>query len=237
MSHIHDDADDLGDAPGNECRCRPVHERCLWRTAASDGSTDDETQHDQNKRDVHPVGLFGAVVVLVAEYEEHHDRGHDANETARDASENDGTIEGAHHRAPRVSPMHELVGTETMTNLWEGLASAATTAMLARQLAEHADVEGQPEAAVALRALADRETGLATGLVDFLVEDADGLSDAAVALAHIHEGRGPAAAKFRSMAATARAEELGEVGAWLDKLADAQHDHQQRLTVAINGLR
>ncbi|MBT5851342.1 MAG: hypothetical protein HOH36_12975 [Acidimicrobiaceae bacterium] len=68
MSHIHDDADDLGDAPGNECRCRPVHERCLWRTAASDGSTDDETQHDQNKRDVHPVGLFGAVVVLVSEY-------------------------------------------------------------------------------------------------------------------------------------------------------------------------
>lgn len=133
--------------------------------------------------------------------------------------------------------MHDLVGTETMTNLWEGLALAATTAMLARQLAEHADVEGQPEAAVVLRSLADREAGLATGLVDFLVEAGNGLSDAATALAHLHDGRGPAAAMFRAMAATARDEKLDEVGAWLDKLADAQHDHQQRLTAAIDGLR
>ncbi len=203
----------------------------------SDGSADDEPEHDQNEREVHPVGLFGAVVVLVAEDHKHHDRGHDANETARDASENGGTIEGGHHRAPRVPPMHELVGTQTITNLWEGLASAATTTMLARQLAEHADVEGQPEAAVALRALADREAGLATGLVDFLVESANGLGDAATALAHLHDERETAAATFRAMAATARNEEFDEVGAWLDKLADAQHDHQQRLTAAIDGLR
>ncbi|MBT5138808.1 MAG: hypothetical protein HOM37_07130 [Acidimicrobiaceae bacterium] len=133
--------------------------------------------------------------------------------------------------------MHDLVGTETMTNLWEGPALAATTAMLARQLAEHADVEGQPEAAVVLRSLADREAGLATGLVDFLVESANGLGDAATALAHLHDERETAAATFRAMAATARNEEFDEVGAWLDKLADAQHDHQQRLTAAIDGLR
>jgi rubrerythrin len=133
--------------------------------------------------------------------------------------------------------MHELVGTQTMTNLWQSLASAATTAMLARQLAEHADVEGQPEAAVALRALADRESGLATGLVDFLVEAPDGLGDAAAGLNHLKDGRGPAAASFRGMADEARAESLDEVGAWLDKLADAQHDHELRLTAAIDGLR
>jgi len=133
--------------------------------------------------------------------------------------------------------MHELVGTQTMTNLWDGLASAATTVILARQLAEHADVEGQPEAAVALRALADREAGLATGLVDFLVEAPDGLVDAAAGLAHVRDGRAASAASYRAMADTARTEELGEVAAWLDKLADAQHDHEQRLTAAIDGLR
>lgn len=133
--------------------------------------------------------------------------------------------------------MHDLVGTQTMTNLWDGLAAAATTAVLARQLAEQADVEGQPEAGAAMRALADREAGLASGLVDFLVEAPDGLTDAAAALDHLLAARKPAAASYRDMAATARDESLAEVGAWLDKLADAQHDHEQRLTAAIDGLR
>ncbi len=133
--------------------------------------------------------------------------------------------------------MHELADTRTSENLWSGLAAAATTAVLARQLAEHADVEGQPEAAAALRAVADREAGLAAGLVDFLIEAPDGLADAEAGLEHMVAGRHLAATSYRAMAETARAETLGEVAAWLDKLADAQHDHEQRLTAAIEGLR
>lgn len=84
--------------------------------------------------------------------------------------------------------------------------------------------------AIELRGLAERETGLANGLVNFMVEAPGKLADSASVVVHFVSDVLPESAKmFAGLANKARDEGQDEVADWMNRLAAAQHDHRQAL--------
>lgn len=125
--------------------------------------------------------------------------------------------------------MPELPGTETHHNLEVAFARESQAAMRYRFFAQQADIEGAPETASLFRSLADGATGHALGHLELLAEFADPATgqdvedvagSVASALASETEDH---ATSYPAIAATAHHEGFGEVGAWLDTVAKADH--------------
>lgn len=130
--------------------------------------------------------------------------------------------------------MPELRGSETEANLVAAFARESEASRRFLYFAQQADVEGRPEAAAVFRAAAESETGHALGHLDFLVDVGDPTTGLAIGsteenLAAAAAGeRAEAEEMYPRMAATARAEGFGEIGDWLESLADAERLHMER---------
>ena len=127
--------------------------------------------------------------------------------------------------------MTEPEGTEAIDALRHGLRQITAAVTRARYLAEAADVDGEPELAVVLRSMAERNEGLAQGLYALLAEETD-TADAQPGADDLASRLPIEAAMYTSLADEIRDHARPDLAAWMDKMAAAQHDHQRRLDEA-----
>ncbi len=127
--------------------------------------------------------------------------------------------------------MTEPEGTEATDALRAGLRQITAAVTRAQYLAEQADVDGEPELAAVLRSMAERNQGLAQGLYALLAEETD-TADARPGADDLAARLPVEAAMYMSLADEIRDHARPDLAAWMDKMADAQHDHQRRLDEA-----
>lgn len=121
--------------------------------------------------------------------------------------------------------------TEAIDALRAGLRQITAAVTRAHYLAEQADVDGEPELATVLRSMAERNQGLAQGLYALLAEETD-TADARPGADDLAARLPVEAAMYTSLADEIRGHARPDLAAWMDKMADAQHDHQRRLEQA-----
>ena len=127
--------------------------------------------------------------------------------------------------------MSEVEGSPAIDALRAGLRQITAAVTRAEYLAEQADVDGEPGLAGVLRGMAERNRGLAQGLYALLAEET-GTADARPGTDDL-SGRLPIeAAMYESLADEIRGHARPDLAAWMDKMADAQNDHHQRLEEA-----
>lgn len=125
--------------------------------------------------------------------------------------------------------MADLKGTATHRNLELSFSRESQAAMRYRFFAQQADIEGEPDVAARFRTAADAATGHALGHLELLAEIGDPMTahvvdEVAGALASAIESETVDHTElYPQFASTARVEDLGEVGAWMDAVAKADH--------------
>ncbi|MEM9467033.1 MAG: hypothetical protein AAGA90_16795 [Actinomycetota bacterium] len=124
--------------------------------------------------------------------------------------------------------MSDGEGTEAVDALRAGLRQITAAVTRAHYLAEQADVDGEPALATVLRSMAERNEGLAQGLYALLAEETD-TADARPGADDLAERLPAEAAIYASLADEIRDHARPDLAAWMDKMADAQHEHRQRL--------
>ena len=127
--------------------------------------------------------------------------------------------------------MTDPEGTEATDSLRHGLRQITAAVTRARYLAEAALVDGEPELAAVLRSMAERNEGLAQGLYALLAEETD-TADARPGADDLAQRLPVEAAMYSSLADEIRDQSRPDLAAWMDKMADAQHDHHHRLEEA-----
>ncbi|MEM8704837.1 MAG: hypothetical protein AAGE98_00155 [Actinomycetota bacterium] len=127
--------------------------------------------------------------------------------------------------------MSELEGSPAIDALRAGLRQITAAVTRAEYLAETADVDGEPDLAVMLRAMAERNRGLAQGLYALLAEETD-TADARPGADDLAERLPVEASMYESLADEIRDQARPDLAEWMDKLAAAQHDHHQQLDAA-----
>lgn len=120
--------------------------------------------------------------------------------------------------------MSEPTGTDPMDALRAGIRHISASVTRTEYLAEQADVDGEPQLAGVLRAMTERNRGLAQGLYALLAEETD-TADARPGVDDLLERLPAHAAHHESLAAELRADGRADLATWMDKLAAAQHDH------------
>jgi len=124
--------------------------------------------------------------------------------------------------------MTDPTGTDPMDALRAGIRHISASVTRTEYLAEQADVDGEPEVATRLRAMTERNRGLAQGLYALLAEET-GTADARPGVDDLIDLLPAHAAHHESLAAELRAGGRGDLAEWMDKLAAAQHDHAASL--------
>ncbi len=127
--------------------------------------------------------------------------------------------------------MTDPEGTEAIDALRHGLRQITAAVTRARYLAEAALVDGEPELAAVLKSMAERNEGLAQGLYALLAEETD-TADARPGADDLADRLPVEAAMYSSLADEIRDHARPDLAAWMDKMADAQHDHHRRLDEA-----
>lgn len=127
--------------------------------------------------------------------------------------------------------MSDAPGSESIDALRAGLRQIAASVTRSRYLAEQADVDGQPDLAIVLRGMAERNEGLAQGLYELLADEA-GTADTPSGTRDLLQRLSVEAEMFASLASEIRSYGRADLAAWMDKLAAAQQDHQTRLRQA-----
>lgn len=138
--------------------------------------------------------------------------------------------------------MASLKGSKTEENLRLAFARESQANRRYLFFAHTADVEGYPDVAAVFRSIAEGETGHAFGILDFLADIGDPITDQPVgsteenlrsAIAgetHDHTELYP------EFARTARDEGFEEIAEWLETLAGAEHNHAQRFREGLDSL-
>ncbi|MGA0239502.1 MAG: hypothetical protein ACO3PD_14045 [Acidimicrobiales bacterium] len=127
--------------------------------------------------------------------------------------------------------MTESTGTDAMDALRAGIRHISASVTRTEYLAEQADVDGEPQLAALLRAMTERNRGLAQGLYALLAEETE-TADARPGVDDLLERLPSHAAHHASLAEELRAGGRDDLASWMDKLAAAQHDHLARLADA-----
>ncbi|MEM9202916.1 MAG: hypothetical protein AAGC53_14735 [Actinomycetota bacterium] len=127
--------------------------------------------------------------------------------------------------------MSHVDGTEAIDALRAGLRQITAAVTRAQYLAEAANVDGEPGLANVLRSMAERNQGLAQGLYGLLAEETD-TADAHPGADDLASRLPVEAAMYTSLADEIRTHSRPDLAAWMDKLAEAQHDHLRRLDEA-----
>ncbi|MEM8708059.1 MAG: hypothetical protein AAGE98_16470 [Actinomycetota bacterium] len=127
--------------------------------------------------------------------------------------------------------MTDVEGSPAIDALRAGLRQITAAVTRAAYLAEQADVDGEPDLAAVLRSMAERNRGLAHGLFALLAEETD-TADARPGTDDLAARLPVEAAMYESLADEIRAHERADLAAWMDKLAQAQHDHHRQLDAA-----
>jgi rubrerythrin len=127
--------------------------------------------------------------------------------------------------------MTEPEASQAIDALRAGLRQITAAVTRAHYLAEQADVDGEPGLATVLRAMAERNEGLAQGLYALLAEETD-TADARPGADDLAARLPVEAAMYTSLADEIRDHARPDLAAWMDKMAAAQHDHQRRLDEA-----
>jgi len=230
LGKTNDAADHLHDQEGREGGGSTIDERCTWSTSAGERATDEIRDHNRQESNEHPVRLIGAAVIIGKQTAD--DRRWRRNHQADDCTATDSeSVEGSAHRTPRVPLMTDPEGTEATDSLRHGLRQITAAVTRARYLAEAALVDGEPELAAVLRSMAERNEGLAQGLYALLAEETD-TADARPGADDLAQRLPVEAAMYSSLADEIRDQSRPDLAAWMDKMADAQHDHHQRLEEA-----
>jgi len=120
--------------------------------------------------------------------------------------------------------MSEPTGADPMDALRAGIRHISASVTRTEYLAEQADVDGEPALAALLRAVTERNRGLAQGLHALLAEET-GTADARPGVDDLVHRLPAHAAHHESLAAELRAGGRADLASWMDKLAAAQHDH------------
>lgn len=133
--------------------------------------------------------------------------------------------------------MSELRGTRTEAHLRQAFARESQTALRYLYFAQQADIEGRPDVAALFRVIAEGETGHAIGLLDLLADAGDPLTDEPIGdtddnLRSAIVGERSDAERYVDFADVARAEGLTEIADWLDTVARAEGQQQQRFVEA-----
>ena len=118
-----------------------------------------------------------------------------------------------------------------MDALRAGVRHISASVTRTEYLAEQADVDGEPMLARTLRAVTERNRGLAQGLLALLAEET-GTADARPGVDDLLESLPAHAAHHESLAAELRNGGHADLAAWMDKLVAAQHDHRASLEAA-----
>ena len=135
-----------------------------------------------------------------------------------------------------------LDGSETHKNLLAVFARESQANRRYHWFADQADVEGQPDAAVLFRSIADNEGGHAHDALEFLAEIGDPLTgqpigDAADNLrAAIASEREDGDDHYLGYAEIARAEGHEDVAEWLETLARSERGQADRFAAMLDQL-
>jgi rubrerythrin len=129
--------------------------------------------------------------------------------------------------------MDDAPASDAVDALRAGLRQIAAAVTRAQYLAGQADVDGEPALAVALRAMAERNQGLAQGLYALLAEEA-GTADTRPGTDDLVARLPVEAEMYASLAEEIRGYGRPDLASWMDKLASAQRDHEARLQLARN---
>ena len=138
--------------------------------------------------------------------------------------------------------MPELQGSQTEANLRTAFVKESGASRRYLYFAQHADVEGQPEAAALFRAMAEGESGHALGHLDFLAEVGDPttgmeIGSTAQNLASAEAGeRQEGTEMYPEFGRTAREEGFGEIADWLESLSAAESAYAERLAAALEAM-
>ena len=124
--------------------------------------------------------------------------------------------------------MDEASESQAIDALRAGLRQIAAAVTRARYLAEQADVDGQPELAIVLRGMAERNEGLAQGLYELLADES-GTAETVPGTGDLMERLPVEARMFSSLATEIRGYGRSDLAVWMDKLAAAQQDHEHQL--------
>lgn len=127
--------------------------------------------------------------------------------------------------------MNDVEGSQATDALRAGLRQITAAVTRAEYLSEQADVDGEPGLAVMLRSMAERNRGLAQGLYALLAEETD-TADARPGADDLADRLPVEATMYESLAEEIRDHERPDLAAWMDKLAQAQHDHHRQLDAA-----
>jgi rubrerythrin len=129
----------------------------------------------------------------------------------------------------------ELLGTRTHDLLREAFARDAQLARLLADLSRMAAIEGHPAVAKVLAELAETETQLASGHLDFLRRVGEPLSDARLGSTEDNLGavRGllevELAERQPDEARAARSEGFPDIASWFETVAHTRRGHLHRL--------
>ncbi|MEM9745178.1 MAG: rubrerythrin family protein [Actinomycetota bacterium] len=137
--------------------------------------------------------------------------------------------------------MTDLTGTRTRENLIAAFAADAQASRRFQWMAQAADVDGRPDVASTLRAIADSDAGHANGHLDHLAESGDPATGTPIG--SIEENLRSAIASetyectqmYPGFARQARADGLSDIADWFDALAVAGQRHVDRLTQILDG--
>ncbi len=135
-----------------------------------------------------------------------------------------------------------LAGSETHKNLLDVFARESQANRRYRWFADQADVEGQPDAAVLFRNIADTEAGHAHDALEFLIDVGDPVSGTPIGdavdnlRAAIASETDDAETRYTGYAETARAEGLDDIADWLETLARSEGSQADRFSAMLDQL-
>lgn len=118
--------------------------------------------------------------------------------------------------------------TDLTDQLREAFTSEAESVLRCLFYARRADVEGRADLAAVLRSVAEGEISQAFGHLEFLEETGDPLAgggDAAGDLESLVRAEEAAVARYRELAAAARAAGNPDAAGWFDSLVSAESVH------------
>lgn len=130
----------------------------------------------------------------------------------------------------------DLVGTETQRCLVEAFALESQAVRRLMWMAEQADVEGRPELASVFRSMAEIDSGLANGHLEYLAESGDPetglpIGDAEDNVSAVKQSiTEKSQDRYPSYAATAREEGFEELAEWFESTSRAHGRAMKRLT-------
>ena len=135
-----------------------------------------------------------------------------------------------------------LDGSETHKNLLDVFARESQANRRYHWFADQADVEGQPDAAVLFRNIADTEAGHAHDALEFLIDVGDPVSGTPIGdavdnlRAAIASETDDAETRYTGYAETARAEGLDDIADWLETLARSEGSQANRFSAMLDQL-